>query len=283
MQTSQTANPLQENAIKQNEIELNTISMSDEKALVKAVKVALKSMLEDDDGDDENVDLDTVPSPLADFIIWFFGVCKCCGVGEYIAKRYRRGALLKFFEGYDLGPEEIDTLINMVTLVNALILTIPPGIITDYSFDTWDGMRTLIASCGYNDSEDVFMANVYNPLNTCFWGSLYCGALGLFLAIIYFFFRPTKTADFRKWWRNGGMITSLIICFLTALSACFTVVTIMLILVWFASPSNHVCNLVRQAAIDHTIAPMSVKDMTIISTGVATWTVTIIIVIYLTV
>ena len=41
-----------------------------------------------------------------------------------------QGALFKLIEGHDLSNDATDGMVNMVTLVNALILTIPPGIMT---------------------------------------------------------------------------------------------------------------------------------------------------------
>jgi hypothetical protein len=230
---------------------------ADDAALIAALRASLRGVIGDnDEKNDGNVDCDTVDSWMANLIAKLFG---CCSekLGKYMEKRYRRGGIMRFIEGHNITSEHIDNVVNMVTLVNALILTIPPGIITEYNNETWDGMRDVIDSCPYDGADDVFLEQVYNPMVTSFLGSMYAGAVGIFIALIYFFFRPSENAVFRPWWREGGMYSVLVICFFSTASAIFCVISIMIILVWFTCPTTRVCELVHQVTSGLTIAPVS--------------------------
>ena len=49
-------------------------------------------------------------------------------IGEYLKKRYENSSLMHFVEGIDLSSDDVDTIVNMFTLVQALLLTISPSL-----------------------------------------------------------------------------------------------------------------------------------------------------------
>ena len=120
-------------------------------------------------------------------------------VGKIIAEKYSKSKLVGFVEGRGVSCEDVDTLVNSITLVNALILTIPPSIITSmgYNSGTWDALEDAIADkCNVEGSELLWYNSVYCPMWKCLVSSLICCVFGLVIAIAYYILRPTgKDSD----------------------------------------------------------------------------------------
>ena len=116
-------------------------------------------------------------------------------VGKIIAEKYSKSKLVGFVEGRGVSCEDVDTLVNSITLVNALILTIPPSIITSmgYNSGTWDSLEDAIADkCNVEGSELLWYNSVYTPMWKCLVSSLICCVFGLVIAIAYYILRPTQ-------------------------------------------------------------------------------------------
>ena len=64
-----------------------------------------------------------------------------------IRARLASSSLVKFFSGVDLSSDDVDTTVNTFTLVNALLLTIPFGLISGLNFSYWDALQTILLTC----------------------------------------------------------------------------------------------------------------------------------------
>ena len=76
-------------------------------------------------------------------------------IGATLKAKYLNSKLVSYLEGVGVRSEDVDGLVNSVTLVNALILTIPPGIVTSLGMNsgTWDTLETVISLCNIEGSE----------------------------------------------------------------------------------------------------------------------------------
>jgi len=97
-------------------------------------------------------------------------------VGKALKDKYLHSKLVSYIEGRGLSPPDVDLLVNSVTLVNALILTIPPSIITSLGQNSgsWQGLQDNIALCGIAGSDTIWDEQVYQPM----FASLLAGPSG---------------------------------------------------------------------------------------------------------
>jgi hypothetical protein len=103
----------------------------------------------------------------------------------------------------------VDTAINTLTLVDALIVTIPFGIVSAANYTFWDWLQTL--PCNTDDfHHDHFGELPYYYFYYRFVGSIWqivisC-VIGIVLATFYYLLRPSDDEVFLRWWTRGKVV-----------------------------------------------------------------------------
>lgn len=126
-------------------------------------------------------------SPVVSFFEKYFGFMNCfCGCLTYILNRYKKSTVMNFVEGFGVLNDDVDTTVNNLTLVQALLLTIPPGIITSLNGVTgvWESLKANIAACNIANTDSVWIDYVYNPIWRTLFGAITAGVSGILLAVV---------------------------------------------------------------------------------------------------
>jgi hypothetical protein len=141
---------------------------------------------------------------------------------NYLRYRFLHSGLWKLTTGEGLSYEDADTTVNTLTLVAALLLTIPFSLVGTLTVEFWQGLQEELAACPapqhpgyaskmYHESRDTLSCMTY----TCI------GAI--IVAVMYYILRPKNDADFGKWWSHGrwgvfvlcGMTASAVVATMT--------------------------------------------------------------------
>lgn len=194
--------------------------------------------------------------------------------------RLRYGRLYNiFFSSDKVVVVDIDSIVNIFALVDALIVAIPIGLIGSTKYADWDGFEKLAYSCnGYfqNGSKGpygYYHINTVLVYNNCMC-TIYSAILCLGLTVIYYVSRPSEeriiddynndlrrrtlmsvsksgpydregealiNKTFRSWWKRGRII--LLILFAGTTTAVISLVCLVNVYyeIFFTS-SNAFCN-----------------------------------------
>lgn len=153
---------------------------------------------------------------------------------EYLQYRWKNSNIWKYSYGEHLKLEQANDVVNALSLVNALILTIPFGVIMGLGKDYWDWLESSIQDCTVYDSQQTYR-NILNNL----YGAAYAPMICLLMSLLYYFLRPSGKY-FKDWWQRGKW-TVLFMIFLT-----FAAISCMLsvfsnIAGYYALPSDGFC------------------------------------------
>eukprot|EP01040_Poterioochromonas_malhamensis_P012549 gene12549-13737_t len=117
---------------------------------------------------------------------------------EYWRYRYNRSNIKKMMKGRNLTVEEADEAVNVFSLVNALILTVPFGLMLDLNNELWEKLFAVDWGDCFSDSIDYR----YRAIMDCMFACAYASMISLIIAIFYYLFRP-KGKYFHEWWFRG--------------------------------------------------------------------------------
>jgi hypothetical protein len=168
-------------------------------------------------------------------------------LGRYLEWKYRRSMVRHFIEGIDLEANDVDTMYNGMMLVQALLLTIPPGIMTSLNTSTgvWTTLQNNIVACGVENSGSVWIHVVYFPEWNMLIAGICCNIVGIIMGVLYYALRPKEKAHFLEWWRTKG-IFGAILCFLSLCTGVLsTMFAILIYMIWFVSPDYVLCDMVK--------------------------------------
>ena len=153
---------------------------------------------------------------------------------DYWIYRLKNSNILHYLYGDQLTVEETNDAVNALSLVNALVLTIPFGVIMGLNSDYWDWLQSLDTSC-MNYSPEQTYDNVLNLLYACAYSSM----MALIIALLYYIFRPTGKY-FRFWWRTAKW--PVLIMFLLTITSIASMLSLFGNLSgYFALPSDPLC------------------------------------------
>lgn len=131
-----------------------------------------------------------------------------------------------FYKNDDVSVEEVDLIVNTITLVNALILTVPFGIMTSLTTSSMDEFKSNVLQClveeetstkkglrlkTQSDVEGVIKEQ-YSWMTKSTLVSVYLPLISLILAVLYYVVRPSKgnkdeeNKEFSEWWKRGRLI-----------------------------------------------------------------------------
>ena len=119
---------------------------------------------------------------------------------EYWRYRYNRSNVKKMIKGRNLSVEESDEAVNVLSLINALILTVPFGMICNLNNELWETVKTVDwGDCPANSHP---IRERYQTVMDCMYSCAYASMISLITAMLYYFFRP-KGKYFHEWWFRG--------------------------------------------------------------------------------
>lgn len=163
-------------------------------------------------------------------------------------RRLKGSRLVAMFSSNDseVTVKDIDAIINVFALVNALVLTMPISMITTTKYSDWDHLQILVNSCSKYPSELGVRYSASGYYNFVYYSvcnnamcSIYCTFVGLVLTVLYYLGRPSEqkidedaymkrksltmsspydtigedliNSNFRKWWRRGKALVVIIL------------------------------------------------------------------------
>jgi len=143
---------------------------------------------------------------------------------EYIRKRCYTSNLYTCWYKNIMIVDDADGIINSVTVVNALLLTIPFNLLGSYNNDFWSWEMTNLANCNnayFNTTSLQFSdpnlnitgEKIYLSVSSGIFNCTFSSILGLLLAAIYYSLRPKNQSSFNIWWPRGKYSCMLIIFF----------------------------------------------------------------------
>jgi len=141
------------------------------------------------------------------------------------AKRSRLFSMF-FYENDNVSVDEVDLIVNTITLVNALILTVPFGIMTSLSSSSMDEFKSNVLQCLVEEETSTQTGMRFKTQSDVersieeqyFWMtkstlvSVYVPLISLILAVLYYLVRPSKgnngeeNKEFSEWWKRGRFI-----------------------------------------------------------------------------
>lgn len=152
----------------------------------------------------------------------------------YLKSRWHHSNVRGYYSGEGLDVEEADSVMNAMALVNALILTIPYGIVSSLNSEYWDWMQVAIQDC--EKMEWGYMqTNLITPLYVAVSASI----LSLIITVMYYFLRSKK--HFALWWKHRGK-WSVAVTMVATITSVITILTLFATLMgWYAAATNRLC------------------------------------------
>ena len=143
---------------------------------------------------------------------------------EYLERRIKTSNLCTCWYYNDMDIIDSDAIVNSVTVVNALLLTIPFALIGAYNASFWEWEMNNLASCNggtYNTTTQVFSPSqlnqdgfhIYSFVTSNVLNCAFSSSIGLILATIYYTLRPRNQSIFIQWWPRGKYSIFFILVF----------------------------------------------------------------------
>ena len=158
--------------------------------------------------------------------------------------RYEYSNLSKMINGSDITPDDADTAVNTFTLVSALLLAIPFGILTAVNKDFWDSLFSSLSACSeFTPSEvDDLWLSIYSGIVTLIYGCAYCAMISIILAVLYYLLRPSEEEKFHRWWTRGKYVVAFIFGG-TVVTVIFALTFVGNMMGYYANSSSRMCHI----------------------------------------
>ena len=156
---------------------------------------------------------------------------------ESLIQRWSDNQLRDMFVGKLVTADDIDTVVNTLTLVCALILTIPYGVMTAADPDYWQSVREVLAACPvqkftYEEDFQLFSGG----FNTV----VYSNICVLIMAVMYYLLRPKDDTKFRKWWKSARYVIIMMMMGTVCSIVCLVIISTWLFS-WYLIPWSKWC------------------------------------------
>lgn len=145
--------------------------------------------------------------------------------------------IYRYWYHSDLEPDDANAVVTTAFIVNAVILTIPFGVLPVFNNGYWDyffcqmqlcqgGNKLVFDEClnGIYLNDEVVINNslvngygIYLSTIYSIYTCTYCSIMGLLLGSLFFIFVPNDRTVFKIWWQRGRIVLGMII--LSMLSA----------------------------------------------------------------
>jgi hypothetical protein len=156
---------------------------------------------------------------------------------ETLWQRLQDNTLKDMFIGKDITSGDVDNVVNTLTLMNALILTIPYGIMSSAGYDYWDWVENTLAACPktiYSVPQD------FRQFGNAFNSVIYSTISVLLCAMAYYLLRPKADKKFRKWWKFARYV--ILIMLLGTSTSCVSLVACSTwMFSWYMIPTSKLC------------------------------------------
>ena len=122
----------------------------------------------------------------------------------YWEQRWKISKLQEYVNVQETDVEDIDSAVNTLAIVSALLVTVPYGVVTAFDHSYWDWLQNVpcadtIQEFGGQSYNHFYLKNVIQQL----WMSLFSSMLGIGLTVFYYMLRPGDPEIFKIWWRRG--------------------------------------------------------------------------------
>jgi hypothetical protein len=156
---------------------------------------------------------------------------------ETLVQRLMDNNLRAMFVGHEIVGEEVDNVVNTLTLMNALILTIPYSLMSNMNYDYWDQVIISLDNCSERvatfESDFAIFKNSFNAV-------VYSAMASLIMSLIYYLLKPKNLAKFRKWWKQARYVIIMMLCG-TVCSVVSLVAVSCWLFAWYNLPSDQLC------------------------------------------
>lgn len=156
---------------------------------------------------------------------------------DTLMKRLKDNNLREMFVGHEVVGEEVDNVVNTLTLMNALILTIPYSLMSAADHNYWDWVQQTLDECeskSFSFGEDFWIfKNSYNAV-------VYSTMSSLVMSLIYYLLKPRQLAKFRRWWKHARYVILMTLVG-TVCSVVSLVAVSCWLFAWFIIPTNMLC------------------------------------------
>lgn len=147
-------------------------------------------------------------------------------------------SLMDVFIGDDVTNEDVDSIVNTITLMNALVLTIPYGIMSSAGYDYWDWVQDTLKQC---PSTKFTFDQDFNQFGRAFHAVIYSAITILLVAMAYYLLRPRTVMKFRRWWKAGARYVIFIMLAGTTSSCISMVACTTWMFSWYMMPTSKLC------------------------------------------
>lgn len=156
---------------------------------------------------------------------------------ETVWERIKDNTLRDMFVGKDITSEDIDTVVNTLTLMNALILTIPYGLMASADHEYWDWVKETLAAC---PDTDFTYARAFSTFSASFNAVVFSTISVLVMAMVYYLLRPKNDAKFQKWWKHARYVV-FVMLFGTIVSCVSLIAVSSWLFSWYIVPTSEYC------------------------------------------
>lgn len=168
---------------------------------------------------------------------------------NYLHFRWKISTVRVLYVENQLTTQQADSIVNTITLLNALLLTIPFSIVGSLNNSYWDWLEVSINKCTVAPFD---WHSVYDKFQNAIFASVYPTLISLVLAVLYYLLRPEEPTVFRIWWkRSKGVI---IITMINTIVSIISILTLLGYLVnYFVNSTAFLCN-VLDPSVNHELA-----------------------------
>ncbi len=117
----------------------------------------------------------------------FYTAMSCTGFFH----RLVYGAAMRYMYGIGLQLKIVDTFLNTLSLINALIVTIPFSVMSIYSYDFWDSLQQTMTAQGCGNRFD----RIYNSIRGNINAVLCFALIPLLITALYYIARPSNFGE----------------------------------------------------------------------------------------
>ena len=145
------------------------------------------------------------------------------GCREYLINRWNKSNVFKIYTGAGIKVEDIDTAVNTLTLVDALLLTIPFASFGLLNSSYWDWLYNLPCNNANGSYLGDYYMFYYDNVIQQLWITTISSVTGISIAVFYYLLRPSDNTEFLLWWSHGKypfcfMLIFCTICVIAVLS-----------------------------------------------------------------
>jgi hypothetical protein len=161
-------------------------------------------------------------------------------------ERLKHNNLAEMFIGRRIGYEEVDSVVNTLTLMDALILTIPYGLMSSADMSYWDNVEEVLNNCYATVGSKFRMQDDFLLFKNSCNAVIFSSMASLLMAVVYYLLRP-KGAAFQVWWKRARYVIIMIL--IGTISAVVSLVAVSLwLFAWYIIPTSRFCNYSSQQA-----------------------------------